>query len=45
MRNIADLIRYNQEDKNDLYRDALYGELDWFISTTLNREISKKDLI
>lgn len=45
MRNIADLIRYNQEDKNDLYRDALYGELDWFISTTLNREISKKDYL
>lgn len=45
MRNIAELIRYNQEDKDDLYRDALYGELDWFISTTLNREISKKDYL
>lgn len=45
MRNIAELIRYNQEDKDDLYRDALYGELDWFISTTLDRKISKKDYL
>ncbi|MCT7562040.1 hypothetical protein [Aliarcobacter butzleri] len=45
MRNIADLIRYNQEDKDDFYRDALYGELDWFISTTLDRKISKKDYL
>lgn len=45
MRNIAELIRYNQEDKDDLYRDALYGELDWFISATLDRKISKKDYL
>ena len=45
MRSIAELIRYNQEDKDDLYRDALYGELDWFISTTLDRKISKKDYL
>lgn len=45
MRNIAELIRYNQEDKDDLYRDALYGELNWFITTTLDRKISKKDYL
>ncbi len=45
MRNIAELIRYNQEDKDDLYRDALYGELNWFISATLDRKISKKDYL
>ncbi len=45
MRNLAELIRYNQEDKDDLYRDALYGELNWFITTTLDRKISKKDYL
>lgn len=45
MRNIAELIRYNQADKDDLYRDTLYGELNWFISTTLDRKISKKDYL
>ena len=45
MRNLAELIRYNQEDKDDLYRDALYVELNWFITTTLDRKISKKDYL
>lgn len=45
MRNIAELIRYNQADKDDLYRDTLYGELNWFISATLDRKISKKDYL
>lgn len=45
MRNLAELIRYNQEDKDDLYRDALYGELNWFITTTLDKKISKKDYL
>ncbi len=45
MSRIAELIRCNQEDKDDLYRDTLYGELDFFISKTLDRKISKKDYL
>lgn len=50
--NLYEALLMVQKEKDDFYRDTLYGELDWFISETVdkklcknNRIISKKDYL
>ena len=43
--NLYEALLEEQKEKDDFYRDDLYGELDWFISNTLKRNISKSSYL
>ena len=43
--NLYEALLMEQKEKDDFYRDTLYGELDWFISETVDKKLCKHNRI